>query len=159
MLLLTFLCCFGPGSDVDHRDSTGRSPLAAACSKDEYDCVKLLIDNGADLKPYPFDSANNSPLHIAARQPGARCLGLLIDAEIDVNKMCDGVTPLFEAASVGSSFGCNLLLSKGTVFAWLDLVVWNRWLIQGGEGYTSIFYLSKEWPLPFNKLTNPSSQV
>lgn len=38
------------GSEVDLRDSAGRTPLMIACSVDSYEAVKALLDGGADCR-------------------------------------------------------------------------------------------------------------
>ena len=88
--------------------------MAAACSRDQYECAKLLIENNASLVAKSSD-IDSSPIHIAARHSHVLCLGLLIESGVDVNSVCMDCTPLYEAVSADNLPGCRMLLSKGKV--------------------------------------------
>ena len=98
--------------DIDCCSSTHRTPLAAACLHDEYNCAVLLIENHASLCTNCLDD-DCSPIHVAARHTGALCLSLLIENGADVNSVCKGYTPLYEAVHADNLRGCKMLLSNG----------------------------------------------
>ena len=37
------------GSDIEHKDQWGRTPLMLACSRNNEVCCKILVENGADV--------------------------------------------------------------------------------------------------------------
>lgn len=100
------------GVDIDSCNETNRTPLAASCFHDQYECAKLLIENHASLSTDTLD-ADSSPIHLAARHPGVQCLGLLIESGANVNTVCLNSTPLYEAVFADNLSGCRMLLSNG----------------------------------------------
>ncbi len=110
---------FPLGVNIDCRSHTRRTPLAAACLRDQYECAKLLIENHASLDTNDLSTCSHvdgSPIHVAARHSGVLCLSLLIECSVDVNSVCMGCTPLYEAVSADNLPACKMLLSKGNVF-------------------------------------------
>lgn len=103
------------GVDIDCCNGTHKTPLAVACRHDQYECAKLLLENHASLTT-KYANANSSPIHIAAHHSSVPCLRLLIENGADVNSVCMGCTPLYEAASADNLPGCKLLLSEGNVY-------------------------------------------
>ena len=98
--------------NINCHNNIYRTPLATACLNDQYECAKLLIENDASLYTSNFDH-DSSPIHMASRHTNVLCLGLLIENGVDVNSVCMGCTPLYEAVSANNIPGCKLLLSKG----------------------------------------------
>ena len=86
-----------------------------ACLHDQYECAKLLLENHASLAT-KYPNANSSPIHLAAYHSSIPCLRLLIENGADVNSVCMGCTPLYEAASADNLPGCKLLLAEGNVY-------------------------------------------
>ena len=100
--------------NIDCYNDTGETPLAVACLHDRYECAKLLLENHASLTA-KYSNANKLPIHLAAHHSSVACLRLLIEKGADVNSVCMGCTPLYEAASADNLPACKLLLSQGNV--------------------------------------------
>ena len=99
------------GGNANERKD-GHSPLWLASAMDLVDCVKLLLENGADV-----DTASNegtTPLLIAAFHGHRDCLRLLIEKGADVNKATNqGKTPLLFASTKGHLDCARLLIKRG----------------------------------------------
>lgn len=74
------------GASPDTRDDQGYPVLHTACSENDLDIVRLLLDAGADMNGLDAESA--TPLGFATAHPGAKAVELvklLIDKGSDVN--------------------------------------------------------------------------
>jgi ankyrin repeat protein len=60
----------------------GRTALAWACRRGDYDAVQLLLRHGAD--PAIYDIRGNGPLHCAACSTDPRCIEALLSYNADV---------------------------------------------------------------------------
>jgi ankyrin repeat protein len=60
----------------------GRTALAWACRRGDYDAVSLLLQHGAD--PGIYDIRGNGPLHCAACSTDWRCIEVLLEYNADV---------------------------------------------------------------------------
>ena len=96
------------------KDSDGQSVLHWACENENLNCIKLLLDMGADI--CASNEHKDTPLHYAARnsfsQAGA--VLLLLKAGANVNELnTDGQTALHYAAQKGNIFCMQVLLDHG----------------------------------------------
>lgn len=83
------------GADVNEEYQKGYI-LTYYCNRDNYDIVKLLIDNGADLDV--GEGRFSTPLIAASRYASPEVVQLLLKNGADVNGISnDGSTPIFSA--------------------------------------------------------------
>jgi ankyrin repeat protein len=101
------------GADPNGQDPMGRTPLVTAAEADSLEAVKLLLARGAD--PKLADGTRLTALHAWAGLGHELELGqLLLARGADPNaKDYGGATPLFFAASAGSTEKMKLLLAHG----------------------------------------------
>ena len=101
------------GIPINQRDALDQTALIAAVSHNADDCVKLLLDHGAD--PKITDNAGWTPLIFAAYFGGDdELLKLLLDRGSDINARNDrGLTALYLAAATGHEPQVKLLLAHG----------------------------------------------
>lgn len=108
-----FSCkCFNGYEQPDyHFDRWGGTPLHYAAKHGHYDCIKLLIDNGADVN---VESNENTPLQYALYYNHIECIIILIKngADPNVTYGC-GQTPLHYVSSNGNNEYIKLFLEKG----------------------------------------------
>ncbi|RSL48079.1 hypothetical protein CEP54_013101 [Fusarium duplospermum] len=92
--------------------SQSQTPLMAAARKGRLECLKYLVDHGADV--HRADFAVYSPLSEAARGGSLECVRWLLDkgAEIDWRDTF-GESALFEAAAAGHFEVADFLLDQG----------------------------------------------
>ena len=96
------------GAKIDGADEWGCTPLFNAAANGHSDCVKLLLEAGADIK------ATDSILAMAAGSGNPECVRILIDAGADVNAVDKyKYTPLHMAAFNGHGECVKLLIAKG----------------------------------------------
>ncbi|CAG8450202.1 1458_t:CDS:2 [Cetraspora pellucida] len=88
-----------PQPDINSADEKGRTPLHFACAGGYNDCVKLLIERGANVNA-EADIAGNRPLHLAVISNKMDCVIALLEAGARIN-MNDAFhrTPLSVARS------------------------------------------------------------
>ena len=87
--------------------------LQAACSDENIQDVKLLLDANSDVNH--VSSAGHTPLHIAVAKSNIDIVTLLLDLSSDVNcKTFEGKTPLHVAVDKGEETIVQKLLSKNT---------------------------------------------
>ena len=80
----TIACLLEHGATVDARDDMDRTPLMVAARFDRQANCEALLAAGADVEACDNISSWTA-LHYAARQPGGRCAGPLIDAGSRMN--------------------------------------------------------------------------
>mmetsp|Transcript_6775 Transcript_6775/g.11113 ORF Transcript_6775/g.11113 Transcript_6775/m.11113 type:complete len:602 (-) Transcript_6775:547-2352(-) len=88
------------GHNVDSTNRLGQTALHLACAAGALDCVKYLLNNGADAnKP---TNAGTTPLHFSARQGSASCVDALLshNANVSTHNII-GKSPLTLAAEKG----------------------------------------------------------
>lgn len=101
------------GAYIDAQDCAGKTPLLSACSYNNVEVVKLLVDRGASTRY--FDAAGDTCLHYATR---GKCLTvvryLLRQSQSDPNatNFLDE-TPLHLACATGSHTAVRFLLEAG----------------------------------------------
>lgn len=96
------------GANINCADEWGRTPLFNATAYGHSDCVKLLLEAGADI------AASDSVLAMAAGSGNPECVRILIEAGADVNLTTgnDKWTPLHFAAFNGHCECIKLLIAK-----------------------------------------------
>jgi cytohesin len=86
--------------------------LITASKKGHTECVRLLLEAGADKNSKMNDG--KTPLHLASLNGHTECVRLLLEAGADKNsKMNDGKTPLHLASHNGHPECVRLLLEAG----------------------------------------------
>ncbi|XP_033102351.1 uncharacterized protein LOC117105339 [Anneissia japonica] len=104
--------------DSNLRDSDGRTALALACQRGDEGMVKIIAEH-SDANPNIVDNSMDTPLMHACRMEGGTnavkmmitCFGRL-NLEVDIMNS-KGYTPLLEAARLGHSEVCRLLVKAG----------------------------------------------
>ena len=102
------------GAGLDTRDeASGSTPLCLAAAFDQPDCVRLLVEEGADKDK--TDSEGRAPVHLAARHSNVECLRLLLNAGADREKIWakKGLTPLTRAVGLRNVNCIRVLLEAG----------------------------------------------
>lgn len=102
------------GSDVQARDSQGRTPLMHCAVAGNHSLIVILLRCGARV--HDVDQCGLTALHLAATNPGGRCVATLCAAGANVDAVNDaGQTPLMESARAGSRAGESMraLLDAG----------------------------------------------
>ncbi len=96
------------GANINCADEWGLTPLFNAAAHGHSDCVKLLLEAGADI------AASDSVLAIAAGSGNPECVRILIEAGADVNLTTGNYkwTPLHFAAFNGHCECIKLLIAK-----------------------------------------------
>jgi ankyrin repeat protein len=118
LALCLILCACGSG---DTGANGNEAAAAAAMSKemrtvleqDDASALKLLLDEGES--PLAVDVGSNWPaIRLAAREPGGRCLALLIECGADVNqRTSEAGSALMTAVVSGYTPNALLLLDSG----------------------------------------------
>ena len=75
----------------------GRTPLHCACLASNYESVKILLDNNADI--YAIDINNNTPLVYAVKNGNYEIVRLLMSKMYQKNKLVDKWNIPFHMAS------------------------------------------------------------
>ena len=99
---------------MNKKNKKGETPLHAACSKQDYDTVKKLLDQGAETNTQDYNRW--APLHeLASRAEANQTLKLLLErgANPNVPGGEDNQTPLHEASAAGCIENCIYLIQKG----------------------------------------------
>jgi WD40 repeat protein/ankyrin repeat protein len=86
-------------------------PLLVATSHTDYDCMKVLIDAGCDVK-HCYSSIIDS-----VKQNNSRCLKLLLDSGFDVNTCPEALLMATEIAAVGC---LKLMIAAGANFSQIN---------------------------------------
>lgn len=88
-----------------------RSLLMLAAEHGHADCVKILLEFGADVNHR--DIEGDSALSLAAADGHSECVFLLIEAGSDVNNCSPNGTPLIQASACGDADSMRMLLEAG----------------------------------------------
>ncbi|XP_046971112.1 transient receptor potential channel pyrexia isoform X2 [Vanessa cardui] len=102
------------GADPNSCDDAGRSCLHLGCLVDNEECVKILLEHGAD--PNIWDSKTDrkaTPLHCAASAKSLSCVKALIKHGADVNAGLNEHSPLHYAVLSDAPEVVNVLLEAG----------------------------------------------
>ncbi|XP_023945739.1 transient receptor potential channel pyrexia [Bicyclus anynana] len=102
------------GADPNSADNGGRSCLHLSCLVAKEECVKLLLDHGAD--PNMWDAKTDrkaTPLHCAASAKSLSCVKLLISHGADVNAGLNEHSPLHYAVLSDAPEVVEALLDAG----------------------------------------------
>jgi hypothetical protein len=101
-------------TDVDPKDSHGRTPLSWAAENGHEAVVKLLLEKGADIESKDSKDSR-TPLLWAARNGHEAVVNLLLEksANPEVKDFKDSRTPLLWAVGNGHEAVVKLLLEKG----------------------------------------------
>lgn len=107
------------GTDVNARDSEGRTPLLLAAHNGHLTVAKVLVDGGADINaecncPKVEEEPRWSPLVAAIRKDRKEIVDFLLAKNAELNrKSGTGATALITAASEGDAAIVRKLLGKG----------------------------------------------
>ncbi|MBR5895721.1 MAG: ankyrin repeat domain-containing protein [Akkermansia sp.] len=88
-----------------------RGPLTLAAQKGHLECVKLLIEYGADIQEEDIEM--DTPITLAASNGHTECVRYLLEKGADVDSYSVNGTPLIQAARCGSAECMQLLLNNG----------------------------------------------
>jgi Ankyrin repeats (many copies) len=117
---LFYAVCCGFSGLVEHLitkhpeciNDEGHTPLHKACYEEDLECMRLLLEHGADVDAR--DGRNYAPLHLAAKYGRVEALRLLLQYNSDVNvKGPSNETPLYIASRSGLTEVVQVLLEHG----------------------------------------------
>lgn len=98
--------------EIDPMDGTGASPLIYASIKGDIECMKILLDNGANINV--IDINGRSPIFYALDSGKIDALKLLIDNGADLNQKDKNEITLLDFAMKNQDFEViKLLLENG----------------------------------------------
>lgn len=107
----------GEGVPIDSGKDVGRigdTPLVGAVCRGFLDCVRVLLEVGADVNK--ADASESAPIHHAARKGQTEIVRILAEAGADLNRETDDVrTPLSTAIRAGNLEMIEVLLAAGRV--------------------------------------------
>eukprot|EP00026_Physarum_polycephalum_P005269 Phypoly_transcript_05300.p1 GENE.Phypoly_transcript_05300~~Phypoly_transcript_05300.p1 ORF type:complete len:633 (+),score=110.78 Phypoly_transcript_05300:63-1961(+) len=89
----------------------GGAPLHLAAMMGELECVKTLLDNGADINSKESNE-KNTPLHLACYHKHAPVVAELLNRGADVQITNENDEPVLHYAEMGGSSECKALLQK-----------------------------------------------
>ncbi len=89
----------------------GCFPIESAAAKGHIECLKYLMEKGADVNPVGGEGP--APLVFAASSGSMECVNQLLEAGVDVNQANEWWTPLIAAASCGNVDCVRVLLEHG----------------------------------------------
>ena len=99
------------GLDVDQQNQSGRTPLFLAATHNQMNCIRLLLNTGADPNG---GSTNQVPLNTAAWYGHAPVVQILLNAGAENDRQdADGNTPLHKSVWQGNLECVELLLNDG----------------------------------------------
>ena len=102
------------GAEPNTANSGGETPLHAAASRGCLQCVRLLLQAGAEPEPEERNRSGNTPLLEASARGHEEIVQLLLEAGAEPNAAnSGGETPLHAAASRGCLQCVRLLLETG----------------------------------------------
>jgi len=99
---------------VDSTDRYGLTPLHHAACHGSHNCVRLLLQRGADPNACSHTEDNcNTPLHHAARIRNLSCIRLLVEygGEIELRNV-EGLTPMDILKGIGDAEDCIAYLKN-----------------------------------------------
>ncbi|XP_029282146.1 ankyrin repeat and SOCS box protein 2-like [Cottoperca gobio] len=97
---------------INKRTECGESALLVAVSKDQLQCVQVLLENGSDTDIPNYDK--ETPLYKACERSSAAMVAALLNHGAAVNTVCIWrCTALHEAACRNSAEICEMLLKAG----------------------------------------------
>ncbi|XP_015176425.1 PREDICTED: ankyrin repeat and death domain-containing protein 1A-like isoform X2 [Polistes dominula] len=104
--------CNIPKTELNATDQKGQTPMHCACTEENLEAVKALIELGANVNAQ--DNDGNTPLHVATRMRQIEMVQLLlkVGANIDLTDQM-GFTPLHLAANHGCKGILELLIQNG----------------------------------------------
>lgn len=104
------LAVLGAGCNINASDKQNDTPLHHAILHDFPDCVRLLLQRGADVSK----CRNDEPVHTFAQRGDVETLRAFLDVGCDVDdRQIWGNTPLMIAAQEGRTGCVRLLLQRG----------------------------------------------
>ena len=118
--LRTLLDTICDTTDIDALDFNGETSLTYAAQEGHTDCVRLLLQRGADVNK-PSGCRSTAAHYAAERGHSETLLALLDNAGCDVDaRGIWGMTPLMWAAQEGHTECAQLLLERGADISSLD---------------------------------------
>ena len=123
------------GTEINGRDTWGRTPLIVAVQQGNMKIVEKLIEKGADVNIR--DNWGRTPLLVAVQFRNTSVAKLLIDKGTDVNLANrNEISPLITAAQVGNSELASILLSRSANLNHQDNLGWTAlmWAASRNDG-------------------------
>lgn len=112
MQICLFITMCSLGMSANLRDADRKTPLHLAAYNRMSDCVKLLINNGAEVDA--LTRFQSTPLHYASFVGSIRCAQILLECGADINaKESWGQSPLMIAVKQGNLEFVKFLLTQG----------------------------------------------
>jgi len=103
----------GSGSDLEHRDDGGATPILGAILEGNVEIAQLLVDLGASVHGVKW--GDEDYLHLAARFTQPAMVLFFLDQGMDPNTTNElGATPLFISAVKGDAESARILLDRGS---------------------------------------------
>ena len=129
---MSILLKYGPLVDIE---CEGRTPLIEACSQNDLDCAKLLLDAGADAN-FAYWKPGASPLIAAIKENNGAMVALLHKrgAMIDAADEKTQFTPLMWSVKENCGDACIALLEAGA----------NLELRAGTTGFTALIQAAND---------------
>jgi ankyrin repeat protein len=138
--------------DIDRTDKDGLSAMSLAIKSEQMDCVKVLLESGAEVNE--GGGALGSSLHLAAFLVQPWLVKELLKRRADVNlRDCEGNTPLhivlgvFNKNRIGSQMIADILIEAGAQVNALNKESWAPIHLAARRGQSH----SIKWALRQNK--------
>lgn len=123
--MVTFL--LERGAEKEARTYSGQTPLLLATQEGGTDALRVLLHAGADIDV--LDDFGSNCLHTAARRSQAETMSLLLTNPSTAGTLDAGdnskQTPLYVAASIGSTACARMLLEHGADPEIADIMGWT----------------------------------
>lgn len=139
--------------DIDKNDKDGLSAMSLAIKAEQMDCVKILLESGAEVNE--GGGALGSSLHLAAFLVQPWLVRELLKRRADVNlRDCEGNTPLhiilgvFNKNKIGSQMIADILIEAGAQVNALNKESWAPIHLAARRGQSH----SIKWALRQNKI-------
>lgn len=101
-------------AQINEFSNDGYFPLGYACFFGRLECVRYLLDTGANVNQHANNPQRVAPIHAACANGNLEIVKMIIDAGADVNsQQANGFRPLHTAASENRTEIARMLLNAG----------------------------------------------